>query len=191
MSAEENVQIMRRWFQEVWNEGRIETIHELFSPEGVARGQESPEGELHGPAEFEAFVKKIRSAFPDMQLAVEDVFATGDKGVLRWSGVMKHTGDAMGMPGSGRTVRLRGIKGASARAINQLLGRHGPVWQEESFDHVLRSREGLDSKIEYVLQNPVRNGLVNSWQEYRWAWQRADRESALMTVMQLPTPRGT
>jgi hypothetical protein len=136
-------------------------------------------------------VKKIRSAFPDMQLAVEDVFATGDKGVLRWSGVMKHTGDAMGMPGSGRTVRLRGIKGASARAINQLLGRHGPVWQEESFDHVLRSSEGLDSKIEYVLQNPVRNGLVNSWQEYRWAWQRADRESALMTVMQLPTPRGT
>ena len=109
MSAEENVQIMRRWFQEVWNEGRIETIHELFSPQGVAHGQETPEAELHGPKEFEGFVRKIRSAFPDMQLAVEDVFATGDKGVLRWSGVMKHTGDAMGTPGSGRTVRLRGM----------------------------------------------------------------------------------
>ncbi len=109
MSAEENVQIMRRWFQEVWNEGRTETIHELFSSEGVAHGQESPEAELHGPQEFEAFVKKIRGAFPDMKLAVEDVFATGDKGVLRWSGVMKHTGDAPGMPASGRTVRLRGI----------------------------------------------------------------------------------
>jgi steroid delta-isomerase-like uncharacterized protein len=109
MSPEENVQIMRRWFQEVWNEGRMQTIHELFSPEGVARGQESPEGELHGPKEFEGFVRKIRGAFPDMKLEVEDVFATGDKGVLRWSGVMKHTGDAMGMPASGRTVRLRGI----------------------------------------------------------------------------------
>jgi len=85
---------------------------------------------------------------------------------------------------------MRGIKGASARAINQLLSRHGPVWQEESFDHVLRSSEGLDSKIEYVLQNPVRKGLVNSWQEYRWAWQRADREPALMTVMQWPIPPG-
>jgi steroid delta-isomerase-like uncharacterized protein len=109
MSAEENVQIMRRWFQEVWNEGRIETIHELFSAEGVAHGQESPEGELRGPKEFEGFVRKIRGSFSDVQLAVEDVFATGDKGVLRWSGVMKHTGDGMGMPGSGRTVRLRGI----------------------------------------------------------------------------------
>ena len=109
MSAEENVQIMRRWFQEVWNEGRMETIHELFSPEGIAHGQESPEAELHGPAQFEAFVKKTRGAFPDMKLAVEDVFATADKGVLRWSGVMTHTGDTMGMPGSGRPVQLRGI----------------------------------------------------------------------------------
>lgn len=33
---------------------------------------------------------------------------------------------------------MRGIKGASGRAINGCLGRHGPVWQEESFDHVLR-----------------------------------------------------
>jgi steroid delta-isomerase-like uncharacterized protein len=109
MSAEENVQIMRRWFQEVWNEGRTETIHQLFSSEGVAHGQESPEAELCGPAEFEAFVKKTRGAFPDMKLVVEDVFATGDKGVLRWSGVMTHTGDTMGMPGSGRPVQLRGI----------------------------------------------------------------------------------
>ena len=69
---------------------------------------------------------------------------------------------------------MRGIKGASARAINQRLGRHGPVWQEESFDHVLRSSEGLDAKVAYVLDNPVRQGLVKDWREYRWTWQRED-----------------
>ena len=47
---------------------------------------------------------------------------------------------------------MQSIKGSSARAINQRLRRNGPVWQEESFDHVLRSSEGLDAKIEYVLQ---------------------------------------
>jgi steroid delta-isomerase-like uncharacterized protein len=109
MSAEENVQIMRRWFQEVWNEGRTETLYELFSPEGVAHGQESAEAELRGPQEFEGFVRKIRGAFSEIQLTVEDVFAADDKGVLRWSGVMKHTGEVVGRPGSGRTVRLRGI----------------------------------------------------------------------------------
>jgi len=77
---------------------------------------------------------------------------------------------------------MRAIKGASGRAINQRLGRHGSVWQEESFDHVLRSSEGLDAKVDYVLQNPVREGLVVEWQEYRWAWQRVDREVAAMRV---------
>jgi hypothetical protein len=59
-------------------------------------------------------------------------------------------------------------------------GPNGPVWQEESFDHVLRSSGGLDVKAEYVLQNPVRNGLVADWREYPWAWQRQDQPIAEM-----------
>jgi REP element-mobilizing transposase RayT len=70
---------------------------------------------------------------------------------------------------------MQSVKAASARAINQELKRTGTVWQEESFDHVLRSSEGLDAKVEYVLQNPVRKGLVADWREYRWAWQRQDQ----------------
>jgi REP element-mobilizing transposase RayT len=66
---------------------------------------------------------------------------------------------------------MKAIKGASAHAINRRLGRNGTVWQQESFDHVLRSAESLDGKIRYVLENPVRRGLVNDWNEYRWLWQ--------------------
>ncbi len=75
---------------------------------------------------------------------------------------------------------MQTIKGASARAINQTLGRVGPVWQEESFDHVLRSSEGLDAKVEYVLENPIRRGLVKRWQDYPWIWLRQDRPLAPM-----------
>jgi REP element-mobilizing transposase RayT len=67
---------------------------------------------------------------------------------------------------------MQSLKGASARAINQTLNRDGPVWQQESFDHVLHSSEGLDAKVDYVLQNPVRRRLVRDWHEYPWAWQR-------------------
>lgn len=109
MSTEENIQLMRRWFQEVWNEGRTETIHELLSPDSVARGQRGGETEIHGPVEFEKFVHEIRGAFPDIRVKAEDIFGAGDKVVLRWSGVMTHTGDAPGLPASGRTVRCGGI----------------------------------------------------------------------------------
>ncbi len=64
------------------------------------------------------------------------------------------------------------IKGASAHIINRRLGRTGKVWQTESFDRVLRSSEKLDEKIQYILNNPVRRGIVSTWPEYRWLWYR-------------------
>ncbi len=74
------------------------------------------------------------------------------------------------------------IKGASGCAINRRLERHGAVWQEESFDHVLRSSQNLDAKIDYVLQNPVRKGWVSNWCDYRWAWQRQILPAAEMKL---------
>jgi REP element-mobilizing transposase RayT len=65
---------------------------------------------------------------------------------------------------------LQGIKSASAHSLNRAPGRSGPVWQEESFDHVLRSEESLSEKLEYIRQNPVRRGLVTRPEDYRWLW---------------------
>ncbi len=62
------------------------------------------------------------------------------------------------------------IKSVSARRINKLLGRQGHVWQEESFDHCIRSDEYLHAKMAYVLSNPVRKGLVKKPRDYRWLW---------------------
>jgi len=66
---------------------------------------------------------------------------------------------------------LSGIKGASAHRVNRSLGRKGHVWQDESFDHVLRCDEGLREKADYVCQNPVRRGLASTPDEYRWLWR--------------------
>ena len=65
------------------------------------------------------------------------------------------------------------VKGASAHKVNKALGRKGRVWQPESFDHVLRSSESLDAKIIYLLENPVRAGLVREWTNYPWLWRQA------------------
>jgi putative transposase len=64
----------------------------------------------------------------------------------------------------------KAIKETSAHLINRQLGRLGKVWQEESFDRVLRVSEKLDEKIAYVLNNPVRAGLVSAPEQYRWVW---------------------
>lgn len=64
------------------------------------------------------------------------------------------------------------IKSYSAHQINRKLGRTGAVWQDESFDHVMRSSESLDAMTAYILADPVRQGLVKMAAEYPWAWEK-------------------
>ena len=65
---------------------------------------------------------------------------------------------------------LQCLKSATAHRINKLFHTSGPVWEEESFDHVLRSDESLREKCEYIRQNPVKAGLVARPEDYRWLW---------------------
>ena len=67
---------------------------------------------------------------------------------------------------------LRIIKGRAARLVNQFLIRRGPLWIEESFDHVIRYEEEFEDKIEYVRQNPVKRGLVARPDDYKWLFVR-------------------
>jgi hypothetical protein len=69
---------------------------------------------------------------------------------------------------------MHAIKSESAHWINKALERKAEVWQEESFDHVLRGDESVASKMAYVLENPVRAGLVKNPVEYRWLWRRPE-----------------
>jgi REP element-mobilizing transposase RayT len=66
---------------------------------------------------------------------------------------------------------MRRIKSRSAVEVNRLLCRQGRVWQDESFDHVLRSNESLAEKVDYVGQNPVRAGIASPNKPYTWLWR--------------------
>jgi REP element-mobilizing transposase RayT len=63
---------------------------------------------------------------------------------------------------------LQQIKGRSSRRINQTLRRQGRVWLVESFDHIIRHAQELEEKMEYIRQNPAKQGLEGSPGSYRW-----------------------
>jgi len=71
---------------------------------------------------------------------------------------------------------MSGIKSCSAHSINKKLKRKETVWQDESFDHILRSNEKLVEKIEYICNNPVRKGLVKKPNDYPWLWREPAEE---------------
>jgi steroid delta-isomerase-like uncharacterized protein len=109
MTASENISLMKRWYREVWREGKNETIYELLAPNAVVSGQTGPQAEIHGPAEFAAFADSIRDAFPDGEIVVEDAIAVDDKVAVRWSGTMTHSGAGLGVPPTGKSVKITGM----------------------------------------------------------------------------------
>ena len=68
---------------------------------------------------------------------------------------------------------LRSLKGYTARKANAILGRTGAFWQSESYDRVIRDDEDLIHMIEYVLDNPVKAGLVSRWEDWPWSYLRS------------------
>jgi len=65
---------------------------------------------------------------------------------------------------------LQSLKRHTARKANTLLSRLGPFWQEESYDHVIRDGEELERTIWYVLFNPVKASLVETWDQWKWTY---------------------
>jgi putative transposase len=60
------------------------------------------------------------------------------------------------------------IKGHTSRAINKVVGRIGPLWQREWFDHWIRDEAERKRCIAYIRMNPVKAGLVQNWTDHAW-----------------------
>ena len=60
---------------------------------------------------------------------------------------------------------VKSLKNSLSKAL-RIAGISAPHWQKGFFDHVLRSDESYSQKWEYVRDNPVRAGLVKSWEEW-------------------------
>jgi steroid delta-isomerase-like uncharacterized protein len=107
--SEQNKAVVRRWFEEVWNQGREASIDELFPAAGVAHGLGDSEQDVHGPAEFKPFVANIRGALPDTHINIDDILADGDRVAVRVTLQGTHTGNGLGVPPTGRKVSIQGI----------------------------------------------------------------------------------
>ena len=107
--SEENKALVHRWIKEVWNEGRDQTIDELFDPDSIAEGLGETDQEVRGPQAFREFYRNMRSLLPDLHLHVEDTLAEGDKVVIRVRLEGTHTGSGMGTRGTGHLVKVRGV----------------------------------------------------------------------------------
>jgi steroid delta-isomerase-like uncharacterized protein len=99
---ERNRALIKRWFEEVWNQGREETIDELAAADSVIHGLGEGGRQIRGPDGFRGFYYPFRSAFSNFNVKVEDTIAEGDKVVVRLTFSGTHTGDGLGVAPTNR-----------------------------------------------------------------------------------------
>ena len=106
MVENENTALVRRWFEEVWNQGRLETIDELLAPDAVAYDLGGPGATIKGPAAFRKAAEFLHTAFGEMHFTVEDIFGVEDRVAVRLTGRFKHTGPLGQLPATGNEVSV-------------------------------------------------------------------------------------
>ena len=68
------------------------------------------------------------------------------------------------------TETLRLLKGSTARSCNLSLKRNGRFWHHESYDRFVRDEQELERIIKYILNNPVKAGLVKKWTDWKFTY---------------------
>ena len=108
--SETNKALMRRWFEEVWNQGRTDAIDELLADNVVIHGLVDASGEpVRGAQAFRDFHRQFRGAFPNIAVSIDDMVAEGDKVAARCSVAAKHTGGTLGFDATDSDVEFDGM----------------------------------------------------------------------------------
>lgn len=97
-----------RWFEEVWNKGRIEAVDELMAPDARSYGFPQPES-VQTRDQLKEYILEFRRSFTHIHVSVDEVLTEGYRAAVRWSGQMKHTGPGLGFAATGRVVEAHGI----------------------------------------------------------------------------------
>jgi len=104
--SEANKALVRRYIDQIWNQGNLALISEIFSADSVFRAKGQPE--IHGLEARRQYVIELRTAFPDIQFRIEELIAEGEKVALCWASSGTHRHAWMRIAATGKPILASG-----------------------------------------------------------------------------------
>jgi steroid delta-isomerase-like uncharacterized protein len=104
-----NSELIRRWFDEIWNQGREATINEMCAKEAIGHGQTHDGSDIIGPDKFMEFWQNFRSAFTSIHVEIHQTIEEGEMAMAQWTLSMKHTGPFLGIEPTGKRIHAKGM----------------------------------------------------------------------------------
>ncbi|MGY8767073.1 MAG: ester cyclase [Pirellulales bacterium] len=100
-------ELVTRWFEEVWNQRRDETMYELTHTHAVAHMDTKLA--LKGMDGFKEFRDNLLAAMPDIRVEIEDILVENDQAVARWYYRGIHSGHGLGFEPTRKLIEFRGM----------------------------------------------------------------------------------
>jgi steroid delta-isomerase-like uncharacterized protein len=122
-SVQENV--VKRWWEELWNYGNLSVTEEIVSPDFINHDPSSPWVPA-GIDGVKALAQAYHVVFPDMHFSVERQVAVGDTVVSHWRVRGTQKGELMGLAPTGKVVEAEGI--SIFEVVNGKVSRQTVIW---------------------------------------------------------------
>jgi steroid delta-isomerase-like uncharacterized protein len=106
--TDEHVDIVGRWFDDLFTRGDLDAVNDLVAPDFVAHGQGGSEA-TRGREAFREWLRWYTAAFTEREWTVHDVISEGEKVVARNSRWVTYRGGLLGIPSEGQRVLETGI----------------------------------------------------------------------------------
>ncbi|HZQ08553.1 MAG TPA: ester cyclase [Anaerolineae bacterium] len=127
MSADQNLALVHRLFDEVNNKHNLAVADQLIAPDYVLHDPGNPN--FSGGREgYKQFQTTFTQAFPDHQLTFDAQFAAGELVVTRWTSTGTQTGALLGVPATGKHVKVSGI--TISRIANGMVAEDWQEWDQ-------------------------------------------------------------
>ena len=104
--SEENKALVRRFYEEVINQKDLSALDRICAPDLVDHTH--PPGYPAGVEGTKQLMGRFISAFPDVQMTIEDLIAEGDRVACRWAAQGTHKGDMGGIAPTGNQINITG-----------------------------------------------------------------------------------
>jgi steroid delta-isomerase-like uncharacterized protein len=149
MSKQTNTETQKKMGEAI-NKGKLDAFHQIFAPDVVDHDPAPDQAE--GPEGFIQFFTEFREAFPDLSIAVDHTVADEDNIALAYTARGTHKGNFMGIPATGRKIKIRGMQ--IARFEN---GKIVERWGSSDELGILK-QIGVVKGVESVAQIPAITG---------------------------------
>jgi predicted ester cyclase len=108
MSTEQNKMLLRRFYEEVFNQGSYAVLDEIFAPNYINHNPGNPPGVPNDREGLRQIVTLYRNAVSGIHFTIDDMIAEGDTVICRWTSTGTHTGDLLGIAPTGKSATVTG-----------------------------------------------------------------------------------